>query len=108
MVKEKDKKPNLFQRLGKFFREVFGELKKVTWPTGKELVSYTATVLVFILIVAVLIGVLDFGFGEGFKALGTLDLGAGSTPAVTATLTPEASATPTPAVDATSTPAGTN
>ncbi len=103
--KEKSKISNLFKRWGKFFREVFGELKKVTWPTTKELVSYTATVLAFIAVVAILIGVLDFAFSNGFKALSTLDLGAGSTPAVTASATP--AATPTPAADATSTPAGT-
>lgn len=104
--KEKEKKPNILQRLGKFFREVYGELKKVTWPTPKELVSFTATVLAFILLIAIMIGVLDFGFGKGFTAIGSLDLGAANTPAVTATAAP---ATPAPtAVAATSTPAATN
>jgi preprotein translocase SecE subunit len=109
--KEKEKKPNILQRLGKFFREVYGELKKVTWPTPKELISYTATVLAFIFLIAVMIGVLDFGFGKGFTALGTVDFGAANTPAVTATTTPAADATATPAptaVDATGTPAATN
>lgn len=110
--KEKVKKPNILQRWSKFFREVFGELKKVTWPTTKELVSYTATVLAFIFLIAVMIGILDFGFSKGFTALGSLDFGAANTPAVTASPIPgatDAAATPaSTAVNATSTPAGTN
>ena len=110
--KEKEKKPNILKRWARYFREVYGELKKVNWPTAKELVSYTATVLVFIFLIAVMIGVLDFGFGKGFTALSTVDFGAASTPAVTASAVPgvsDSTATPVPtAVDATSTPVGTN
>ena len=67
-----DKKPNLFARIGRFFKDVVGELKKLTWPTGKELAKYTATVLAFIVLFAVVIGVLDFLFGQGFTLLGSL------------------------------------
>ncbi|HZK44790.1 MAG: preprotein translocase subunit SecE [Eubacteriales bacterium] len=69
---KKDKKPNLFARIGRFFKDVVGELKKLTWPTGKELAKYTATVLAFIVLFAVVIGVLDFLFGQGFTLLGSL------------------------------------
>ncbi len=65
----KEKKPNIFKRIGQFFKEVMGELKKLTWPTGKELASYTATVVAFIVLFAVIIGVLDFAFGKGLGAL---------------------------------------
>lgn len=78
MANEKEKKPNIFKRIGKYVRDVVGELKKVTWPTGKELFSYTATVLVFIILMAVVIGVLDFAFSNAFTALGGIDLGAGT------------------------------
>ena len=53
----------------KFFREVWGELKKLTWPTPKELASYTLTVLAFIVLMSVIIGVLDFAFGQGLNLL---------------------------------------
>ena len=33
VAKKKAKGPGLFARIGKFFREVFGEVKKVSWPT---------------------------------------------------------------------------
>ena len=72
---KKEKKPNLFSRLGRFFKDVVGELKKVTWPTPKELINYTLTVFAFIVLFAVIIGVLDLAFGEGFKALGGITAG---------------------------------
>ena len=69
---KKEKKPNLFARIGRYFKDVVGELKKLTWPTGKDLAKYTATVLAFIVLFAVVIGVLDFLFGQGFTLLGSL------------------------------------
>ena len=75
-VAKKDKKPNFFKRIGKFLKDVVGELKKVTWPSGKELVTYTATVVAFIVICAVVIGLLDLAFSNGFALLGSISLGA--------------------------------
>lgn len=69
---KKEKKLNLFARIGRYFKDVVGELKKLTWPTGKDLAKYTATVLAFIVLFAVVIGVLDFLFGQGFTLLGSL------------------------------------
>lgn len=37
------------------------ELKKVTWPTRKDLLNYTAIVLAFMVLMAVVVGVLDLG-----------------------------------------------
>ena len=48
-----------------FFRQVVAELRKVIWPTRRELVSYTWIVLVFVLIMGAYIGVLDFVFTRG-------------------------------------------
>lgn len=47
--------------LGKFLKEVRAELKKVHWPTKKELGNYTTTVLITVTVVAVLIYLLDQG-----------------------------------------------
>ena len=55
-----------------FFKEVSGEVKKLSWPTKKELVSYTLTVLGFIVLMAVIIYVLDLVFGEGLGLLANL------------------------------------
>jgi preprotein translocase subunit SecE len=40
--------------------EVAGELKKVTWPTAKEVRSATIVVIVMALISAVILGLFDF------------------------------------------------
>ena len=48
-----------------FFRQVVAELRKVIWPTRKELLSYTWVVLIFVLIMGAYIGVLDFIFTKG-------------------------------------------
>lgn len=37
------------------------ELKKVKWPTRKELLASTAVVIVLTLIVALFLGLVDFG-----------------------------------------------
>ena len=39
---------SLPKRLVRFFREVVAELRKVIWPTRKELLTYTAVVVVFV------------------------------------------------------------
>mgnify|MGYP000751596923 CR=1 FL=1 len=66
--KETSKKPAVKNRkrpdFKKFFRGIVSELKKVTWPTRKELVNTTIVVLVFILIFAVVVGVVDYGLGS--------------------------------------------
>ncbi|MBQ2661739.1 MAG: preprotein translocase subunit SecE [Clostridia bacterium] len=67
-----EKKAKKQNKIAKFFKEVFGEVKKVTWPTPKELVSYTITVIVFIAIFAVVIGLLDLAFGQGLGLLAAL------------------------------------
>lgn len=69
---KKDKKPNVFARFGRYIKDVIGELKKVTWPSAKDLAKYTLTVLAFIVLFAIVIGVLDLLFGQGFKLLGNL------------------------------------
>ena len=58
---------NFFKRLpGKIatpFKNMWHELKKVTWPGPKEVVKYSAVVFVFMLIMGVIIGLIDFGSG---------------------------------------------
>lgn len=54
----------LWARLALFYRQVVAELRKVIWPTRHELLTYTAVVIVFVLIVMAYVGVLDVGFGQ--------------------------------------------
>ena len=59
------KSTNVFARLALFLRQVVAELRKVIWPTRKELIAYTTVVLVFVLIMAGFIAGLDFIFTKG-------------------------------------------
>lgn len=72
--KKKPKKERRFHPI-RYFREMFGELKKLTWLTGKELVSHTIAVFVFVLAMALIIYVLDLGFSSGMGALESISLG---------------------------------
>lgn len=51
-------------RMKRFFREVSSEMKKVSWPSTKELVNYTGVVIAFILVIAAIVGVIDFFLGK--------------------------------------------
>jgi preprotein translocase subunit SecE len=58
---EIEKKEN---RVAKFFRDLKSERKKVTWPTLQDTKKQTWVVIVELLIVAVVVGLLDFGFSK--------------------------------------------
>lgn len=47
-------------RIKTFFKGVWSELKKVHWPTRKQLVNYTGVVLLAVVAVAVVISVFDW------------------------------------------------
>ena len=51
-------------RIARSFREMFAELKKVTWPSRSELFNYSVVVLVFMVAMAVIIGLLDAASGQ--------------------------------------------
>ncbi len=65
---QKDQKPKKERRFHpiRFLKEVVAELKKVTWPSRKDLVNYTIAVIVFVILISVVVGVLDFVFQQGF------------------------------------------
>lgn len=58
----KNNKPEKKGKARNYFRGVRSELKKVSWPTRKELTKYTIVVLAVVAIMTVLIWVLDLGF----------------------------------------------
>ena len=49
---------------GKFFLGVKAELKKVVWPTRKELINYTIVVFLVTIFIALLIYVFDAIFAQ--------------------------------------------
>ena len=59
----KAKKPSFFSRSAKYFRDVWGELKKVVWPSRKQVFNNTIVVLVTCVIFAIVTWGLDLGLG---------------------------------------------
>jgi preprotein translocase subunit SecE len=47
----------------KFVRQSIGELRKVVYPTGPQLINYFVVVLVFVLFVIAYVSLLDLGLG---------------------------------------------
>lgn len=52
--------------LTRYFVDSFSELRKVTWPTKEQTARLTVVTLVFSLVVALFLGVLDYGLTQGF------------------------------------------
>ena len=70
----KNAKPNIFVRFGKgcvnlvkkignAFKNMWHELKKVSWPSVKEVRNYSLVVFAFMLVMGVIIWLIDFGSG---------------------------------------------
>ena len=55
-----EKKPNIFKRMGKGIKGVISELKKVTWPKGKDVVKSTAIVLVVVVAFFLVLFAIDY------------------------------------------------
>ena len=63
MAKDENKKnKNVKKENKKFFKNFKAELKKVVWPTPKELFDNTVAVIAFVLIIAIIVFVSDICF----------------------------------------------
>ncbi len=69
MADEAKKKGSFFGRIGKFFKDVKVELKKVTWPTKNQTIKNTVVVLVFLAVCGVLVFCFDLLFQTLFQKL---------------------------------------
>ena len=56
-------------RISKPFKNMYYELKKVTWPSKQKLIAYSIMVLLFMLFMGVVIGLLDMGASALVKLL---------------------------------------
>ena len=52
-----------------YVRQVVAELRKVIWPTRKELITYTSVVLVFVVVMVSIVSVFDFAFTQAVLAV---------------------------------------
>jgi preprotein translocase subunit SecE len=62
-------KGSVFSRIALFIRQVVVELRKVIWPTRKELIAYTTVVIVFVVAMAGIIAAFDYVFTKGVLAI---------------------------------------
>ena len=67
--KNKNKKPNIFKRMWGKIKEVFSELKKVTWPSFKTVMKQLGCVLVTVILVLGVILLMDLGLQELLKLI---------------------------------------
>ena len=59
-VKKEDKKLGFFKRIGKWFRDMVNELKRVVWPTPKQLMKNTGVALAVMAFSAVVLAGFDW------------------------------------------------
>jgi len=54
-------------RVFQFFRDVKAELWKVVWPSRRDTLRYTITVIIFSIAIAVILGAADYGLLKLFE-----------------------------------------
>jgi len=59
------RRPGRLKRVTTFYKQVVAELRKVIWPTRRELLTYTSVVLVFVVFMVAVVSVYDFAFSQG-------------------------------------------
>ena len=65
----KDSAPNVIVRGRTFINDVRVEMEKVTWPSREDLKASTTVVLMFLLLLAAVVGALDIFFQNAVLAL---------------------------------------
>jgi len=55
------------EKIIKFLREAYAEMKKVSWPSREQTIQYTVLVIIISVGVALFLGVLDYIFGDFVK-----------------------------------------
>lgn len=76
---KKNKKPGMFKKIAKFFRECKSEMKKVTWLSAKETVKSSIVVVVVTVALCAAIGLIDTALEYGVVGLRDLSINLGLT-----------------------------
>ena len=64
MAQQKAEKPGKLAEFSQYFRESRLELKKVVWPTRKEVLATTLAVLALVSVMCLYLGLVDFGLSK--------------------------------------------
>ena len=67
--KKKDKKPNIFSKLWSKLKSLKSEFKKITWSSKKTTFKNFGLVIAAILVIALVLGLVDFGLIALFNFL---------------------------------------
>ena len=71
--KPKSNKPNIFVRMfkaiGRFFKDLRGETKKIVWPDAKSVLKSTGVVLAVVAVFTVVIWLIDLGLSKSIDLL---------------------------------------
>jgi len=59
------RRPGRLRLAATFYKQVVAELRKVIWPTRRELLTYTSVVLVFVVFMVAVVSLFDFLFSQG-------------------------------------------
>ncbi|MBQ5592564.1 MAG: preprotein translocase subunit SecE [Clostridia bacterium] len=70
--KPKKNKKNIFKVIARFFKDLKGEVKKITWPGAKDVLKGTAITIACIAVIGIAVFLVDFGLTNGIDALRTV------------------------------------
>ncbi|HUC87088.1 MAG TPA: preprotein translocase subunit SecE [Candidatus Saccharimonadales bacterium] len=56
-------------RLQRYFQQSWAELAKVVWPTRRQAIRLTIAVIIFSLVLAAFIGIVDYFYTLGLQSL---------------------------------------
>ena len=59
----------MFEKVKQFLKEVKIELKKVVWPTRKDTIASTSVVIIIVFIIALFLGLVDFGLSKIIRVI---------------------------------------
>ncbi len=59
----------MIERVRKYFASVRGEAQRVSWPSRKEVITFTVLILLMTVILAAYLGLLDVVFRRGVHFL---------------------------------------
>ena len=61
--RKKDDKPGIFSRIGRYFKDLRSEARKIVWPTRSQAINNTLIVIAMIVVVGLFIWGIDGLFG---------------------------------------------
>jgi preprotein translocase subunit SecE len=70
-LNEKKQNVESSKGIGKFLKEVKGEIKRITWPPKNQIKKSTIIVLLFCCVYAAVVGLMDYGFQGLYRLIFT-------------------------------------